>query len=127
MFDAAPPDNASRPLSFNARGKCPVYQLDKNIADAVLDHRRKEQFKMAEYIAEGVSVVPPRHGIDGGMNPVFAEKIGTQPGYDGKGRLIQVATAPGALPRSRRQAGAGVGRVGAAGRAATRQRSSAPS
>lgn len=100
VFDAAPPDNASRPLSFNARGKCPVFQLDKTIADAVLDRRRKEQFKMAEYIADGVSVVPPRHGIDGGMNPVFADKIGTQPGYDDKGRLIQVATAPGSLPRS---------------------------
>ena len=36
------------------RGKCPVYQLDKNVADAVLEHRRQEQFKMAEYIASGV-------------------------------------------------------------------------
>ena len=100
VFDAAPPDNASRPLSFNPRGKCPVYQLDKNVADAVLDHRRKEQIKMAEYIADGVAVVPPRRGIDGGMNPVFAEEISTQPGYDAKGHLIQVAAAPGSLPRS---------------------------
>jgi murein L,D-transpeptidase YafK len=100
VFDAAAPDNASHPLSFNARGKCPVYQLDKNIADIVLDHRRKEQYQMAEYIAQGVSVVPARHGIDGGMNPVFASKLGTQEGYDSNGRLIQVATAPGALPRT---------------------------
>jgi murein L,D-transpeptidase YafK len=100
VFDATPPDNASRPLSFNPRGKCPIYQLDKNIAEAVLDHQRKEQFQMAEYIAQGVSVVPPRHGIDGGMNPVFADKIGTQDGYDGKGSVIKVALAPGALPRT---------------------------
>ena len=100
VFDAAAPDNASRSLSFNSRGKCPVYQLDKNIADIVLDHRRKEQYQMAEYIAQGVSVVPARHGIDGGMNPVFASKLGTQDGYDSNGRLIQVATAPGALPRT---------------------------
>ena len=26
VFDAVAPENASRPLSFNARGKCPVYQ-----------------------------------------------------------------------------------------------------
>ena len=100
VFDPVAPDNASRPLSFNARGKCPVFQLDKNIADAVLDHRRQEQFQMAEYIAQGVSVVPPRHGIDGGMNPAFADKLGTQEGYDSKGRLIQIATAPGSLPRT---------------------------
>lgn len=99
VFDPAPPDNASHPLSFNARGKCPVYQLDKTIADAVLEHRRKEQIQMAQYIAEGVATVPSRKGIDGGMNPVFAEKIVAQPGYDQKGHPIEVATAPGALPR----------------------------
>ncbi|MBI1201820.1 MAG: L,D-transpeptidase family protein [Rhodopseudomonas sp.] len=100
VFDAAPPDNASRPLSFNARGKCPVYQLDKTIADVVLDRRHKEQVQLAQYIAEGVATVPSRKGIDGGMNPAFAEKITVQQGYDAKGHAIQVATAPGALPRN---------------------------
>ncbi len=100
VFDAAAPDNATRPLSFNAKAACPVYQLDKNVAEAVLDRRRSEQFQMAEYIARGVSVEPPRHNIDGGMNPVFADKLGTQEGYDSKGRVIRVATAPGALPRT---------------------------
>jgi murein L,D-transpeptidase YafK len=100
VFDPAQPENASKPLKFDAKGKCPVYELDKNIADTVLDHRRKEQVQMAEYISQGVATVPMRHGIDGGMNPVFADKIATQEGYDSKGRLIQVATAPGALPRT---------------------------
>jgi murein L,D-transpeptidase YafK len=100
VFDPAQPENASKPLKFDARGKCPAFELDKNIADVVLDHRRKEQVQMAEYIAQGVAVVPPRHDVDGGMNPVFADKIATQEGYDSKGRLIQVATAPGALPRT---------------------------
>jgi murein L,D-transpeptidase YafK len=100
VFDAAPPDNASRPLSFNPRGKCPAYQLDKTVADAVLDHRRKEQMQMAQYIAQGVATVPSRKGIDGGMNQVFADKIVAEPGYDQKGHLIEVATAPGSLPRS---------------------------
>lgn len=100
VFDAAQPENASRPLKFDARGKCPVYQLDPTIADAVLDKQRHEQVQMAEYVARGVATVPGRQGVDGGMNPVFAEKLGTQDGYDAKGRLIQVATAPGALPRT---------------------------
>jgi hypothetical protein len=77
-----------------------VFELDKNVADVVLDYRRKEQVQMAEYIAQGVATVPPRHGIDGGMNPVFADKLGVQDGYDSKGRVIQVATAPGSLPRT---------------------------
>ncbi|MBS0248726.1 MAG: L,D-transpeptidase family protein [Proteobacteria bacterium] len=99
VFDPAAPDGDDKPLKFNPSGKCPAYQLDKTIADAVLDHRRQEQVQMAQYIAEGVATVPFRTGIDGGMNPVFADKLGTQPGYDSKGRPVEVATAPGALPR----------------------------
>ena len=75
VFDAGAPKNALQALSFNARGKCPAYELDKNIADAVLDKQRHEQFQMAEYIARGVDVVPARNGVDGGMNPVFASKL----------------------------------------------------
>ncbi|HEY6022963.1 MAG TPA: L,D-transpeptidase family protein [Pseudolabrys sp.] len=104
VFDAAASDDSTKALSFNAKAACPVYQLDKTVADAVLEHRRQEQFKMAEYIASGVSTVPPRNGIDGGMNPAFADKLGTQEGYDSKGRLIQVATAPGSLPRTANKA-----------------------
>jgi hypothetical protein len=33
------------------------------------------------------------------MNPVFAAKLGVQDQFDNSGRTIQVATAPGALPR----------------------------
>jgi murein L,D-transpeptidase YafK len=99
VFDAAAPENSSQPLKFDARGKCPIYQLDPTIADAVLDHRRQEQVQMANYIARGVALAPPHVG-DGGMNPVFASKLGTQEGYDNNGHLIQVATAPGALPRT---------------------------
>jgi murein L,D-transpeptidase YafK len=100
VFDAAAPDSATKPLSFSPSGACPAYQLDKNIADAVLDHTRQEQSKMAQYIAEDVATVPSRAGIDGGMNPLFAAKLNTQEGYDNKGRLVEVATAPGSLPRS---------------------------
>jgi murein L,D-transpeptidase YafK len=103
VFDPATTDAEGRPLKFNAAGKCPAYELDKNIADAVLEHRRQEQTQMAHYIAQGVATVPFRTGIDGGMNQVFAEKLGTQEGYDAKGRPILVATAPGALPRGDNQ------------------------
>ena len=103
VFDAVAPGNASRSLSFNARGACPAYQLNPAIATAVFDHRREELFHMAQYIAQDVPVVPLRSGIDGGMNPVFEAQLTTQEMYDSSGRLIQVATAPGALPRKNRK------------------------
>ncbi|MDO8874980.1 MAG: L,D-transpeptidase family protein [Pseudolabrys sp.] len=100
VFDPAQPENGSKPLKFDAKGKCPVFELDKTVADVVLDHKRKEQYQMASYISQGVATVPMRHGIDGGMNAVFTEKIAVQEGFDSKGRPIQVALAPGALPRT---------------------------
>jgi murein L,D-transpeptidase YafK len=99
VFDAAPPENSTKPLHFDPRGKCPAYRLDPAVADAVVEHRRQEQYQMAKYIAEGVTLAPPHIG-DGGMNSVFASKIGAEEAYDNKGRLIRVATAPGALPRT---------------------------
>jgi murein L,D-transpeptidase YafK len=103
VFDPAAPANSSKPLKFDAKGKCPVFELDKNVADAVLEKRRSEQFQMAEYIGRNVAVVPGRQGIDGGMNPVFASKLATHTDFDNNGRLYQLAgntVAPGALPRT---------------------------
>ena len=97
VFDAAAPENASQPLAFNARGNCPAYQLDPTIANAVLDHRRQEQYQMAEYIARGRRRGAAAHrrrwrhepGVRG---PAHHARI-----YDSDGRLIQVAgTALGA-------------------------------
>ena len=92
VFDPASPDDATKPLKFDAKGQCPVYQLDKNVADLVLEKRRTEQYQMAEYISRGVAVAPPRQGIDGGMNPVFAAKLAV-PAFDNDGRAYEVATS----------------------------------
>lgn len=102
VFDAVAPDDASRPVSFNPRGKCPVHRLDPMIANAVLDRRRNEQYQMARYVADGVRLAPAHQG-DGGMNPVFMAKTQV---FDNSGRTtFQVASAtgssaPGALPRT---------------------------
>jgi murein L,D-transpeptidase YafK len=103
VFDAVAPGDAAKPLKFDPRGKCPAYQLDPTLADAVLDHRRQEQVEMANFIARDVAVVAPRNGIDGGMNPVFEAKLATHNEFDNNGRTYQVAgnsQAPGALPRT---------------------------
>ena len=106
VYDAVAPNDSGRALSFNATGACPAYQLDKNVADAVLDVRRQEQYKMAEYITNGVSTVPSRAGLDGGMNPVFVAKLTPQSGFDNNGRTYQVASMPGTLPRAAEAPGA---------------------
>ncbi len=102
VFDAAAPAGSTKPLNFSPSAKCPAYQIDPMVADAVLEHRRSEQAQMAEYTSRNVAVVPFRHGIDGGMNAVFASKLGGQ--TDGNGRTYQVVSAsgpeaPGYLPR----------------------------
>jgi murein L,D-transpeptidase YafK len=99
VFDAVESANASKPLAFDARGTCPVFQLDPAIADVVLDRRRKEQSQMSEYIARDIAVVPSRNGVDGGMNPVFASKLAVE--NNGQVYLVAGNTmVPGALPRT---------------------------
>jgi murein L,D-transpeptidase YafK len=103
VFDATAPDSASKPINFSPAGKCPIYQIDKSIADAVLEKRRKDETQIAEYAARGVATVPLHSGIDGGMNPVFATKLATHDVTDNDGRVQQVAgntLAPGSLPRT---------------------------
>jgi murein L,D-transpeptidase YafK len=100
VFDPAPPEGVSEPLSFSPRGQCPVHRLDPTIANAVLDYRRREQVKMANYIANGVRTVPIHTGVDGGMNPVFAQKFAHNE-FDNSGRIYQTASAvPGAMSRT---------------------------
>jgi murein L,D-transpeptidase YafK len=101
VFDAAAPENASKPLKFDARGKCPVYQLDPQIAEAVTEKMHSEQTQMAQYISRDVTTVPPRNGLDGGMNPVFLAKLQHDTGYDNNGRTYTLAgaSAPGYIPR----------------------------
>ena len=133
VFDAAPPANASRPLRFNPRGACPVYRLDPTVANAVLDYRRHEQVKMANYIAERVATVPIPKGVDGGMNPVFATKIaslGEQPSLQprrqpGAGRAAAHAQSAGADLRDAGRAAEGgqaAGRRGCHGHAGGNER-----
>jgi len=106
VFDPAQPENASKPLKFDAKGKCPVYRLDPSVADAVLDKRRSEQTQMADYIARDVATVPARHGIDGGTNQVFASQLAAYEVSANYGRGYQLASstqAPGYLPRTKEQ------------------------
>ncbi|MEJ2624534.1 MAG: L,D-transpeptidase family protein [Pseudolabrys sp.] len=92
VFDAVAREGATRPLRFSPRGKCPEYRLDPTVASAVLDYRRQQQLKMAQYIADGVGTVPIAKNSDGGMNEVFASSGKLRQGQiDKDGRVYNTA------------------------------------
>lgn len=75
VFDAEQPANASRPLVFSPAGKCPAYEINPDIAQAVAAKEQRDNAKMAELVSHGVTPPKSRAGVDGGMHPVFANKL----------------------------------------------------
>jgi murein L,D-transpeptidase YafK len=75
VFDAEQPANASRPLTFNPAGKCPAYEINPDIAQAVAEKEQRDHARFAELVSRGVTPPKSRAGIDGGMHPVFANKL----------------------------------------------------
>jgi murein L,D-transpeptidase YafK len=97
VFDAQNPSDPSRSLSFSAAGKCPVYEVPSDVADAVQDKQRRDEFQTAELITRGTPVSPIRTNADGGMHPVFAaavkrNEVGVAPGG------FTLASVPGTIP-----------------------------
>ncbi len=102
VFDAQAPANASKPLSFNPTGACPVYQIPDEIAEAVREKQRDDETKTADLITRGAPVARLNPGIDGGMNAVFASKLPNgQTGLSEANANYSVAsysTMPGTIP-----------------------------
>jgi murein L,D-transpeptidase YafK len=104
VFDAAQPPNSSKPLTFNAAGKCPAYVIPDDVAEAVREKQRADQVKTAELIAKGTPVARLNTGIDGGMHRIFAAKLpdgstGLSEGGEGQGLALAALTrAPGTIP-----------------------------
>jgi murein L,D-transpeptidase YafK len=120
VFDAAP-RAGNEPLHFNPRGKCPAYRLDPAIASTVLDYRRDQQVKMANYIARDVATEPPHVG-DGGSNPVFASTVFSPGKYDSAVfRVASTSSVPGALPHVPNPPGTTIPKVGKPSTASTKK------
>jgi murein L,D-transpeptidase YafK len=69
-----PNSTSTRPLNFTPAGKCPVFHVPDDIAQAVAEKQRKDEFQTAELVSRGTPSVVARRGIDGGMHPLFAAK-----------------------------------------------------
>jgi len=102
VFDAAAPEGSDRALSFNASGKCPIYEMPKEIASAVQEREQKDGAEYAELVSRNISVAESHRGIDGGMNPVFLAQYSV-PGVnvdDARNAGPVIIKTPGALPRT---------------------------
>ena len=102
VFDAGTADGSRTPR-FVSQAKCPVYEVPKDIAEAVEEKQDRDNREFASLVAGGTSVVASRKGIDGGMNPVFYAKLNPQSNADYDDRsppVVPVLAAPGALPRT---------------------------
>jgi murein L,D-transpeptidase YafK len=75
VFDARAPANASTPVVFHPREKCPAYEIPESIVTAVKAKQANDERAFAEHVNRGVSTVAVRTGADGGMHPVFLAKL----------------------------------------------------
>jgi len=103
VFDAVAPDGSDKPLNFNPRGTCPVYDVPKEIAEAVRDKERQDHIEYADLVSRNIAVAESHRGVDGGMNPVFLAQLNTSGAYDARSGAPIATTAPGALPRTPNQ------------------------
>ncbi len=101
VFDAAAPAGGATPLRFNNKGKCPVYEIPSEIANAVNEKQRRDDIQLAGLISRNAPTVPTRTGQDGGMHPLFAAALGGQEVRDNTGQIRALAALPGTTPTIR--------------------------
>ena len=98
VFDAETPANATRPLSFSPAGKCPVYEVPAEIAQAVQEKEQRDEVEYAALVRRNVPLAPIKTYTDGGMHPIFANavkrnEVGTPPS-----NVFSLASVPGTIP-----------------------------
>ena len=85
VFNARAPGGNFSPLNFSPKGKCPVYEVPQEIASAVQNKQRNDEFQFAQLASRGTPVAPVRSGRDGGMHPTFVAKLQPREVIDERG------------------------------------------
>ncbi len=75
VFDAAPPDNSTKPLVFSPTGRCPAFALAQDVAGPLQAKQQNDEVQYAQ-LSRIMPVAPIRTGLDGGMNRVFLAQTG---------------------------------------------------
>ena len=94
VFDARAPANASTPLAFHPREKCPVYEIPEEIATGVKAKQASEERAFAEHVSRGVATVAIKTGADGGMHPVFLAKLQSKSVFDFQSSDVKAPSGP---------------------------------
>jgi murein L,D-transpeptidase YafK len=76
VFDAQPPPNSSRPLTFNPTARCPAYVVNPEIAGPSQEKEHADEAQFAQLVKGNSPVAPIHSGLDGGMNRVFLAQVG---------------------------------------------------
>jgi murein L,D-transpeptidase YafK len=97
VFNPRAPGDASTPLVFHPREKCPPYEVAPEIAAAVKAKEAGDDRAVAEYVQKGVATVAVRTGADGGMHPLFLAKLQGKPVID---LTSDVKVPSGPLPQN---------------------------
>jgi murein L,D-transpeptidase YafK len=96
VFDAQPPANSTKSLTFTPTGRCPVYEVQQEIAGPALEKQRNDEYQVAQLTSRNSPVAPVTLGTDGGMNRVFAAKLQTTDVvYDNDGHAHAPPVHPG--------------------------------
>jgi murein L,D-transpeptidase YafK len=98
VFDARAHANASTPLAFSPREKCPAYEIPEAIASAVKAKQASDERAFAENVNRGVATVAVKTGSDGGMHPVFLAKLQSKSAFDFQNASRDVKAPSGPLP-----------------------------
>jgi murein L,D-transpeptidase YafK len=99
VFDAQSPANSSTPLSFSPTGRCPVFQVNPEIAGPAEEKQRNDEYQLAQLIGRDVPTAPLVTNTDGGMNRAFIAKLDNPTyTYDNNGHIHVPPLQPGRLP-----------------------------
>ncbi|MFL6947820.1 MAG: hypothetical protein ACJ8FU_06435 [Xanthobacteraceae bacterium] len=74
VFDAEAPNGATQ-LRFDPAGRCPAYEVKKELAQAVAEKQKADDTQFAQLVQRNTPTVPVRTGRDGGMHETFVAKL----------------------------------------------------
>jgi len=75
VFDAEAPNGASTQLRFDPAGRCPAYEVNKELAEAVAEKQKADDVQFAHLVQRNTPTVAVRTGRDGGMHETFLAKL----------------------------------------------------
>jgi murein L,D-transpeptidase YafK len=73
VFNADQPDG--RPLRFDPAGRCPAYEVNQELREAVAEKQKSDDVQFAALVQKGTPTVAVRTGRDGGMHQTFLAKL----------------------------------------------------